>query len=215
MTRVERTLVVLLVLLLGVVLVFVAFLLFFPEMEQQGTAGRGEVGVEPTSVFAGQTAHQAYANARSVATGWQADAMLATASATWTQGLTREELAKGQAVWTFTFYSPTAQEVATISVTDGVATLVSSQPAGTPLELLEVNGWQVDSREAIQTMLENGGENFIANAGFATLNMNLSLANTTGRVEWLAALFSNQTGSSLTHRIDATSGEILEVLSSP
>lgn len=213
MTRIERTLAVLLVLLLVVVLVFVAFLLFFPERAQQQPVG--QAGIEPTSVLTGQTAHRAYANARSVATVWQADAMLATASATWPQGLTRDELAEGQAVWTFTFYSPAAQEVATITVANGAGTVVNSQPAGAPLDLLEVNGWQVDSSEAIQTMLENGGDGFVANAGFVTLNMNLSLANTNGRVEWLAGLFSNQAGTSLTHRIDGTSGEILEVLGSP
>ncbi len=214
MTRIERTLTVLLVLLLVVVLIFVALLLFAPERAPQQQPV-GQVGIEPTSTLTGQTAHRAYANARAVATEWQADAMLATASATWPQGLTRDELAKGEAVWTFTFYSPAAQEVATINVANGIGTLASNQPAGSSLDLLEVNGWQVDSSEAIQSVLGNGGDAFMSNAGFVTLNMNLSLANTNSRVEWLVALFSNQEGTALTHRIDATSGETLEVLGSP
>jgi hypothetical protein len=40
--------------------------------------------------------------------------------------------------------------------------------------------------------------------------MMLSTSNETGRIEWFVSLFGDQTLGSLTMRIDATSGEVLE-----
>jgi hypothetical protein len=62
----------------------------------------------------------------------------------------------------------------------------------------------------IQQFLGQGGAEFMTSNGVTTLTMMLSTGNENGRIEWLVSLFGDQTLNSLTMRIDATTGEILE-----
>jgi hypothetical protein len=70
----------------------------------------------------------------------------------------------------------------------------------------------LDSPDAVKQFLEEQGESFMASAGVTTLTMMLSTDNQNDRIEWLVSLYATQTGGSLTMRIDATSGEILEIV---
>jgi hypothetical protein len=169
--------------------------------------------IAPTATFTGQTAKVAFAAAQRAALAWQNDAALLNATATWNQGANEQQLLDGEATWGFTFYSPADGAIATISVIDDQASLVASGASPQPTQPLDVTGWTLDSRDAIEQFLQEGGTNFIKNEGVTTLTMMLSTENRqqNGRLEWLLSLFATQTGRSLTVRMDATSGEILEV----
>ncbi|MCA9899770.1 MAG: hypothetical protein KC433_16380 [Anaerolineales bacterium] len=167
--------------------------------------------IAPTSVFDGRTAMVAYAAAQQTATEWQSDAVLLNAQATWPQGASVTELRQGETTWGFTFYSPQAQEIAILSVVEDTAVLVSSGPHQQANPVLSATGWNVDSKEAIEALLANGGNNFLATSGVATLTMALFADDqeSNGRMEWQLSLFSLQSNQALTIRLDATSGELL------
>jgi hypothetical protein len=166
--------------------------------------------IAPTSLFAGQTAKIAFAAAQGEATTWQSDAALLNASATWPQGTTPQDLLAGETAWSFTFYSPQTEGTALISVVENEATLLSTGSYEPTAPVLSASGWQLDSEEIITQFLAQGGEDFIRTNGVTTLTMMLSTSNDTGRIEWFISLFGDQTLRSLTMRLDATSGEVLE-----
>ncbi|HFE66585.1 MAG TPA: hypothetical protein ENJ93_04915 [Chloroflexi bacterium] len=168
--------------------------------------------IEPTSVYEGSTAKVAYAAAQNEAQAWQADAELLNASATWPQGATAQQLLDGETSWGFTFYSPSAQEVAVISVVEDQASLISTGPHTQENPVLNVSGWNLDSQEVIRSLLEAGGNDFINQEQVTTLTTALFTDDQeqNGRMEWQASLISLANGRALTLRIDATSGEILD-----
>ncbi len=219
MSRLEWILGITLVLLLGIVIVLSLLFWFQPEapsvsLEPNSATiiAAGADDIAPTSTYAGQTARVAFASAQTIAAAWQEDATLLSATATWPQGRDAQELLSGETTWGFTFYSPATSAVTLISVIDGQATLVSESAGRTMPQPVDVAGWQLDSPDAMKQFLEEQGESFMASAGVTTLTMMLSTGNENHRIEWLVSLFANQTGGSLTMRIDATSGEILEIL---
>ena len=168
--------------------------------------------IAPTSVFDGRTAMVAYAAAQKTAAEWHTDAALLNAQATWPQGATVTELRQGETTWGFTFYSAQAQQIAVLSVVEDTAVIVSEGPHQQENPVLLATGWNVDSKEAIETLLSNGGYSFLENSGVATLTMALFADDQekNGRMEWQLSLFSLQSNQALTVRLDATSGEILE-----
>ena len=212
MSRAEWILGGVLVVLLAVV-VIAAALLWLPD--RNPTPGPATqivvtVPVAPTLAVEGSTAVFAFAAAANTARTWQTDAQLVDASATWPQGVTRDDILTGSTVWSFTFYAPGQNQVANIQVVDNVPTLLGQRSAPTALTPLDSTGWQVDSPQAIAILLEQaGGDEFLRTQGVSILNMNLNLVTESGRIEWLVSLFSSQTGQSLIIRVDATSGEII------
>ncbi|MCB8918144.1 MAG: hypothetical protein H6666_09470 [Ardenticatenaceae bacterium] len=216
MTRVERILTILLVILL--VAVVVMAVLFWLRPGGGNPAGNSiGVGLEPTSVFQGQTAQVAFASAQAAARGWQPDAQLLKATATWPQGTGRDKLIQGESTWNFTFYAPASQSIAVITITDGQASLDSTKTLSEPIvpAPLDITGWQLDSRAAIQRMLAAGGDSFLSSASYTILTVALTTSNESQRIEWLISLLATQSGSAYTMRIDATTGEILEIIQSP
>lgn len=168
--------------------------------------------IAPTSVFDGRTAIVAYARAQQVAIEWQPDAVLLNAQATWPQGSTVSDLRQGETTWGFTFYSAAAEKIAIVSVVEDTAVVVSEGPHKQEAPILSVTGWNLDSKDAIETFLSAGGNSFLENAGVSTLTMALYADDQerNGRMEWQISLFSLQTNQALTVRLDATSGEVLE-----
>lgn len=167
--------------------------------------------IAPTPEYEGRSAIVAYAAAQNAAIAWQADAQLLTAQATWPQGSTAEYLLKGEESWGFTFYSPSAQRIAVFSVVEDTASLVSEGEHQQTDPLLSASGWNLDSQEAIQTFLGQGGRTFLAEQGVSTMTMALLASDQegNGRLEWQISLFSLQSGQAFTMRLDATSGEVL------
>jgi hypothetical protein len=152
--------------------------------------------------------------AQQVAHGWQADARLFQATATWQQA-NLQQIKSGAGPWSFTYYSPAETAVAVINVTDNQATLLNENSSKNRLAPLEVSGWAINSPQAIDIMLAQGGATFMEQEGDATLIMTLTTDNGNGRMEWFVSLFSEQSGNSFTTRLDATSGEPLEVIQAP
>lgn len=173
--------------------------------------------IAPTSVFTGETAKMAYAKAQQTAVAWQPDAKLFNVSATWPQGSTAQEIRAGEATWGFTFYSPSAQKIAMISVVEDTSSLISQNDYTAETPILEASGWNLDSSDAIETLLKEGGGQFLSDQGVTTLTMMLSTDNAKGdgRMEWQLNLISLKNARALKMRIDATSGEILENKSVP
>ena len=214
MNRLEWILGIVLAILLVVVAVFSLLLWFRPDDQQAAPNSEAAIAaqanqVAPTSVFEGQTAKLAFVAAQSVADSWQSDAALLNASATWPQGASTKQLLDGETTWSFTFYSPATGSTALISVVENNATLLSAGRYELTTPLLAASGWQLDSKDAIEQFLAEGGESFINNNGVTNLTMMLSTSSETGRIEWLVSLFGTQTLRSLTMQLDATSGEIL------
>lgn len=218
MNRLEWILgIVLVVLLLGVAALSL-FFWFGPDSDNRPAANSATVlaqradDIAPTSIFKGDTAKIAYAKAQQTAVAWQPDAQLLNVSATWPQGSTAQQIRDGASTWGFTFYSPAAQQIAVISVVEDAAALISQGKHAQETPLLEATGWNLDSNEAINTLLQTGGSQFLHDEGVTTLMMMLTTDNAKGdgRMEWQVNLISLKNGRALKLRIDATSGEILE-----
>jgi hypothetical protein len=167
--------------------------------------------IAPTPEYDGRSAIVAYAAAQNTAQEWQSDAQLLTAQATWPQGSNAQQLLKGEESWGFTFYSPAAQRLAVFSVVEDTAVKVSEGDHQQTDPLLSASGWNLDSQDAIEIFLAEGGNTFLTEQGVSTMTMAL-MANDgegNGRLAWQISLFSLQSGQAFTIRLDATSGEVL------
>lgn len=173
--------------------------------------------IEPTPDYDGRTAKIAYAAAQNEAIRWQGDAQLLNATATFSQGASPEQLIDGETAWSFTFYSPATSQVALISVVEDTAKLVSTNTHNQQNPVLDATSWNIDSGDAIQQLLHEGGRAFIESGANPTLTMVLYADDQegNGRLEWEAALVSLLTGNAVIIRMDATSGELLNVQTVP
>ncbi len=226
MNRLEWILGIILVVLLLAVAALSLLFWFGPNKTQQvegpsansaTTIAQRADDIEPTPEFDGRTAKRAYAAAANEATLWQGDAQLLNATATFSQGATPEQLIDGETAWSFTFYSPASSQIALISVVEDNANLLSSNAYTAQNELLSVSGWNIDSSDAVQRVLQEGGRDFIASGANPTLTMALYAEDQegNGRIQWEASLISLLNGNALILSIDATSGEILNVQTVP
>ncbi len=215
MNRLEWILGIMLVVLF--VIVAALSLMFWFRSDSRGT----EVGnlatevagyadkAEPTSVFTGQTAQLAFVAAQRTAVSWQSDATLLNASATWPQGATAVDLRSGEATWGFTFYSPATAQMSLISVIENKATIIIQGPSDVPAYLINHTSWNLDSNEAIDLFLQQGGAEFMNTEGVTALTMTLAIDEENGRIQWIVQLAAAQSLRTLTMNMDATSGEIL------
>ena len=167
------------------------------------------VGGAQTAV--GETALTAFGRAQQQALGWQNDAQLLTANATWPIINRLDMLLEGREQWEFMFYSPSQQSGIIVAVVEGVVTASEPYPISQPLQPLGVVGWRINSETAVQIFLANGGQQFFTSEPFVSFFMSLSTTNDNGRIEWLVAAVSQQTSKSITMRLDATSGDILDI----
>lgn len=225
--RLEWVLGILLIILLIVVVVLSVVFWFRPEAPGGATSSRGgaansatviaqnasEVG--PTPVYEGRTARAAFQDAERVALTWQPDARLLNASATWSQGATVDALSSGREAWTFTFYSQLVSKTAVYTVVDRQVTFIGESASPANQVVQDDANWQLDSNEAIQILLSEGGYQFLDQEEIAILTMVLMTHNQTPsqQMEWLVSLIGTESGNSIDLRVNATSGELLEVKS--
>lgn len=219
MNRLEWVLGIMLALLL--IIVAALALMFWFRADEPGLAAvpantATEVAfyadkVEPTPAVAGQSAKLAFVTAQRTAVSWQPDAQLLNATATWPQGATEEALRQGKAAWGFTFYSSAAASMALISVADNEASLIMQGAMEKPARLFETSGWNLDSTDAIERLLQEGGSAFINEEGVTALTLNLTMDADNGRILWQIQLAATQSLRTMTLSLDATSGEILEI----
>lgn len=169
--------------------------------------------IAPTPDYNGRSAIIAFAAAQNSALDWQPDAQLLSAQATWPQGATADYLQQGTESWGFTFYAPGVQKIAIFSVVEDNVNLVTEGDHQQTAPLLSASGWNLDSNEAVDIFLAEGGNAFLNEKGVATLTMSLKAndVEANGRLEWQIALFSTQTGQTFSMLLDATSGEVLAI----
>jgi hypothetical protein len=148
----------------------------------------------------------AYHLALPVAQAWAADAALVNGRASWQEG---EDFSLGQAGWAFIFYSPGRAATALVTVGDDQASLLSSRPLDQAPPLIAPGSWNIDSGEAAQLLLHNGGSGFIHNHAGATLTLILSAAN--GQAAWEGTFITRETRRALYIRLDAGNGAVLDV----
>ncbi len=168
--------------------------------------------VAPAPSYTGQTAFSASTAAQREAKSWQADATLLKATATWPQGASLETLSKGTEAWNFTYYSKEAQATAVITVVDGRASFLRENSVNNTLSPQPETSWRVDSSTAIQTMIDSGGGRFFRRQPVATLVMNLTTINEEARIEWFISIIGEQSGDAFTIRLDAATGEVIEII---
>ena len=197
MNRLEWILSGLLALLLIVVVVLA--ILFWGMRLGQGSALPGG-SAAPTSEKTTHTARSAYEAARAVAGEWAADPQLLSANATWSAGT---PFTPGEAGWGFQFYSAARESTALIAVSEGQVRVVRGAIAESALEPLGTEGWLVDSPQVIETILANGGQEFISSHGSASLTLTLSLVE---QFQWQARLVDVESNEFLTMIIDPASG---------
>ncbi len=142
---------------------------------------------------------------------WQNDASLVTASATWPLVRNADDVRGGQANWNFVFYSPTTSTAVSTNVVNEQVAVSEPYPIYQTLNPLQLNGWQIDSDDALEIFLNNGGEAFLNTQTDVSLTTQLSTINNNTRMEWLISAFANRNGETLTLLIDATSGTVLEI----
>ena len=219
MRRSEILLGTLLVAIIAVIGITALLLWFRPALSQvsdlgsspTATPGAARNGVVQPQPATGYTAQMGYAVAQRHAVSWQNDAALLSSSATWPPGSSLQEIITGQAAWGFTFYSPTRNSVAIVSVADNAAAFVSQQPALIALTPLPVSGWRLDSNDVIQALFDSGGREFLEREGDSTLTITLTYNPSANRVEWFVSLIAQQSGHSITMLVNGADGAILEM----
>jgi len=216
MNRLEWILGIILVILL--VAVAGLALLLWRQPQQTAPAGtHPEVAVyvndvAPIPNTVGQTAKMAYVVAQEIIKEWQPDAILLSTTATWPQGAKSDHIKQGTSDWAFTFHSPSTSSNATVTVVNGQTTLIPGN-SNDQLQLLDSSSWRVDSPDAVGKVLSEGGKTFIDKEGITILSMTLVTNDPykNGRLEWLASVIATQTGNAYTMRIDAASGDVIEI----
>ncbi len=207
MTRLEK----LLVLILGILVLVVGgtMLLLWMQPDPDAIPVASGNASAPSAVQGASTAHFAYATAIEAVKAWQTDAQLVNATATWPRGAQEADLEPGRATWNFTYFSPASGALTQASVLGDQVTLYETGTSAETPSLLGIGQWQQDSDSAVATFLDNGGREFLRQNGLTTLTLSLDMRADAGRAVWIAALFANSTGRSLTMQIDAASGDIL------
>jgi hypothetical protein len=167
-------------------------------------------GVEAdTAATVKETVKGLYPLALEVATAWQGDARLVSASADWL-GPTAENLEEQEVPCTFNFYSPAAGKVYAVTVSEGQARAVRESQVPQALNPVPVEGWQIDTPAALTTWLANGGRDFLARYPQAEVSARLRFPSDSPTPLWMVRGLDEQSFANLAVKIDAASGTIVE-----
>ena len=151
------------------------------------------------------TARSAYDMALPLAQQWASDATLVNAQATWDVS---PDFHYSEASWGFIFYSNSQSATAMVSVTDDRAGLLATRQSARQLVPADLSGWQIDSPQIVETVLNTGGQPFLNRLGDATLVLTLDASN---KPVWKGKLFHEESGETLSVEVDPASGDVLEV----
>jgi hypothetical protein len=157
----------------------------------------------------GATAKAFYPLALEVASAWQGDARLVSASANW-PGPTAETLEDQEVAWSFNFYSPAVRQVYAVAVSGGQARGVRASQVPRDLNPAPVEGWQIDSPAALATWLAHGGRDFLARYPQAEVSARLRFPSDSPTPLWTVRGLDEQSSAHLAVKVDAASGAIFE-----
>ena len=159
-------------------------------------------------ISSGDTARQALAPAADLAVQWQEDAQLAGVSSC----LPVEEIKQGGEIeWTFQFFSASTQRLALFTVSGGEAHRVRESLSPYAVPTFSRRAWRVDSDQARQTWLDQGGSRMIARRPDTDLAMKLGISEDGEQHPvWTITGFIAGAESALTVKVDAADGALLE-----
>ena len=151
------------------------------------------------------TAKTTYPLAQEVARTRQPDVQLASVSATWAE--TNVKRVGEPAVWTFQFYSPTANRTYTVVVDRGQARVIRETIPPYPSTPIPEEGWPVDSTQALNTWLNYGGSKFLMEhlAGTQVVAQLATLPEGS-RATWTVVGLSERGQAYFTLLVDAATG---------
>jgi len=144
--------------------------------------------------------------AQQAAQGWQADAYLSAVEIVW------DDLGPGGILkrdrWSFLFYSPAQQQMATIRVVNGAAQRLRTGLTPRPLPALPLEQWQIDSTQAFEAWWQRGGGDFVQRHAQVSISLKLrTMAENTDPI-WTVA--GSSTGQHHIVQIDSLSGAVLD-----
>jgi hypothetical protein len=193
-----------LILILAVLLVAVYGTLAVLVLAVGGTDSEAQVA-EPRTL---ETARDTYPAAVAEAQSWQDEAQLVSATASWSNVQTEEDLQQ-TAAWGFTFLSPQTRQVRVVSVTPDGAEHVQTADATAKTRGVEVSAWRVDSEQVLSLFLDNGGRDFLAQYPGATITLRVGLEEGSERLVWYAMAIYSPERATIVVAVDATTGELL------
>jgi hypothetical protein len=150
-----------------------------------------------------ETPHSArnqYRQAERAAREWQPDARLVSAAATW-PFVNLDDLSEA-IDWTFQFYSPVTGHVYAVNV--GPAGVTPIRDALSPYAVpgIDVEQWQVDSHQALNTWLNRGGGAFLRQHSIADVSIRLARSQASGAA-WTVVGVDESGQAVHTERVDA------------
>lgn len=155
------------------------------------------------------TAKGFYPLALEVATAWQGDVRLVSASADWL-GPTAETLEDQEVPWAFNFYSSAARQMYAVAVSAGQARGVRASQVSKTLTPAPLEEWQIDSPAVLTTWLANGGRDFLVRYPEAQVSAQLRFPSDSPTPVWTVRGLDGQSSAYFVVKIDAASGTIVE-----
>jgi hypothetical protein len=152
------------------------------------------------------SARSLYDRAEQVAKEWQPDAALTSAVASW-PFVTQDDLS-GPVDWTFSFFSPGTQRIYVLNVYPERIVPLRETLSPYPLPVVALEGWRVDSHQALSAWLNGGGGDFLRSHPVVDVSVRLGLED--GRAAWGVAGVDRESGSTFAVRLDAALGKRVE-----
>ncbi len=168
--------------LLGTILLFAMAALAVGGILYREYVATTTVIEEQTYLNALTTGQEAYRLALPKAQAWHDDVVVTGVEAVWRQPAS-PELLRGKTNWVLYFYSPSAHQTRTLSVVGKTVQINQTNDTDTAPKFIDNNTWQVDSPQAIQTFLQNGGQTFLNSYPHANIHIQLHQAEN-GGAEW-------------------------------
>jgi hypothetical protein len=150
-----------------------------------------------------ETPHSArnrYARAEDAARAWQPDAALASAATSWSF-VSLDDFSR-PVDWTFQFFSSATGRVYTINVDQTSVTPVRETLSPYELSVIDVEHWQIDSYQAINDWLNQGGGAFLKR--HPVVDVSIRLAQPQGGTPMWTVVGITDSGQTVqTARVDA------------
>jgi hypothetical protein len=204
----------LLLVIAGWVFIAVALVALFVVLRSRSTQATGAPAPAPTYtlVFTQVTARSLYPGAEGLALAWQPDAQLASLTATW-RG-TAINLVGQPTDWVYRFYSPGWRHYYFVSVKpDGqTQSMEHARQVDPPPPVIPLEGWHVDSVQALTTWLDYGGGAMLGAKPGIEVSAQLSVPSPGGDPVWAVVGYDIESDDYLTVMIHAGSGAVLQTV---
>jgi len=189
----------------------VVYFAVFQPVAQPLSPGGGGPQATFTLVAGDQTARNLQTAAREQVARWQADAQLFTVAATWEQ--TDLNRLTEPATWTYRFYSPALRRFYFVTVRpDGEVTGIShSERVRTPPPVINPDVWQIDSPQALNIWLNQGGATLLQAIPGIQIVAQLQVNSPDDPLTWAVAGYDKISKNYHTVFINAQTGEVINI----